>query len=464
MKIKNIVTVLLIAFILISCAPAVTPEVIVVSPTGTAIPTLTFTPIPPIPTSTPIPPIETLSTTKKSVNQFTDAMQKAGINITTEIILKQGLQIKIVTGADSKQYEIAFAHLDPDPSKQGEILEGDYPLMIKTDNEWKEATPAIIGNITGVKTGCFYGGSNGITMDEIYKVSDIINSNFNVGGVWAGMTNSQPTEGKFDYRDINFGMGEAKKGNLGTIIHPILWGYGEVPAWIKGKNKEQLLIAIYDHVASMVSEIKRKNDSLGLTSAPIINVVNEPKFRDYFWQIAGKDYVKTAVAAAAETYPEAIIIISSFDNETTQGSQYSITFTLADELKEVGLDGIGVELAINGNNPPTEKQLLEGLQSYTLPVYITESVIKMGDVGGENDTRLEKQGAIEFNLAKVIVKAGNVKLFTTFQLSDDVSIWNDPNYMDYKPNNDPALFDLEYKQKVAYYSLMAGMLDGFNQK
>ena len=50
MKFKNIVTVLLIAFIVVSCAP-----VAKVVPTETAVPTSTFTPIPPTPTATPTP-------------------------------------------------------------------------------------------------------------------------------------------------------------------------------------------------------------------------------------------------------------------------------------------------------------------------------------------------------------------------------------------------------------------------
>jgi hypothetical protein len=54
MKIKNITTVLVVAFILVSCAPAVT----VVSPTEATIPTFTFTPVPPTPSSTPISPIK----------------------------------------------------------------------------------------------------------------------------------------------------------------------------------------------------------------------------------------------------------------------------------------------------------------------------------------------------------------------------------------------------------------------
>lgn len=48
MKIKNIVTVLLVAFILVSCAP-----VAKIVPTEMAVPTLTLTPLPPTPTITP---------------------------------------------------------------------------------------------------------------------------------------------------------------------------------------------------------------------------------------------------------------------------------------------------------------------------------------------------------------------------------------------------------------------------
>ena len=50
MKIKNIVTVLLVASFLASCAPAVK-----VVPTETAVPTLTLTPVPPTPTLAPTP-------------------------------------------------------------------------------------------------------------------------------------------------------------------------------------------------------------------------------------------------------------------------------------------------------------------------------------------------------------------------------------------------------------------------
>lgn len=63
------ITVLLVAFILASCAPGV----ISVSPTGSTAPTLTFTSVPPTPSSTGIPPGETLPVIKSgelSIQEF----------------------------------------------------------------------------------------------------------------------------------------------------------------------------------------------------------------------------------------------------------------------------------------------------------------------------------------------------------------------------------------------------------
>lgn len=69
MKIKNIVTVLFVAIILVSCAPAAK-----VVPTETAIPTSTFTPIPPTLTIAPSPTTQPLkcNSNQESASETTD--------------------------------------------------------------------------------------------------------------------------------------------------------------------------------------------------------------------------------------------------------------------------------------------------------------------------------------------------------------------------------------------------------
>jgi hypothetical protein len=144
---------LILSFLLTACSSTTrTPFVITVTPTSLK-PTLTEMTTA-IPSETPFLPLEKQSVTQESVSQFAIAMQKAGININAEQILRQGLKIQTVIGVGGKQHEIVFTHLDPDPSKQGETFEGDYPLLIKSDKgEWEFTTFKNIGDIVGINFG-----------------------------------------------------------------------------------------------------------------------------------------------------------------------------------------------------------------------------------------------------------------------------------------------------------------------
>ncbi len=173
MKNKNIITVFLFTTILVSCAPTV----IVASPTEinvpTLIPTLTFTPIPPTSTPTPIPPIETLPITQQSISQFANAMQKVGIDIVAEQILQQGLQIKNKISVNGEEYEIAIIHLDPDPKKQGETIEGDYGIMIRIEGgDWERLTYKNGGAVNGLLMGTDF-GDFGNTQDRTTISNDV---------------------------------------------------------------------------------------------------------------------------------------------------------------------------------------------------------------------------------------------------------------------------------------------------
>jgi len=181
-------------------ATFVPPTETTIPPTETTIPTLTFTPVPPTATSTPIPPIETLSVSQESVNQFASAVQKAGINISAESILQQGFQIQTIINKEGKPFDIAFVKLDPDPSAQGETLEGNYPLMIKSDEgEWEHTTFRNIGNIVGVSIGTSVNGAddwhNKLYQERASEFQTITPIGYTVEDVLNRL--SEPTYGNF---------------------------------------------------------------------------------------------------------------------------------------------------------------------------------------------------------------------------------------------------------------------------
>lgn len=86
MKIKNIITVLLVAIILVSCAPEAT-----VVPTETAIPSLTFTPVPPTITSTPAP--ENIADAKGLPNWVSNYVQAFGGKVSVNDVQMDEIQL-----------------------------------------------------------------------------------------------------------------------------------------------------------------------------------------------------------------------------------------------------------------------------------------------------------------------------------------------------------------------------------
>ncbi|MFN4212997.1 MAG: hypothetical protein ACK4FL_03510, partial [Microgenomates group bacterium] len=109
--------------------------------TPTPTPTETPTPIPTLPAETvggiegiPDPKITNpelfnLQKPDAPIPQFVNAMKMAGIEVTGEEVA-QGITYQQLKDKDGKPFIVAVYNLDPNPSKQGETLEGPIPLMI----------------------------------------------------------------------------------------------------------------------------------------------------------------------------------------------------------------------------------------------------------------------------------------------------------------------------------------------
>jgi len=104
------------------------PTATYIPSTSTSLPTETLTPTL---TSTPTLPLEQLPETKEAIDEFIQAFQAEGVNITSEQLLQKGLELRTMTDKNENHYDVAFVHLE-DTSQFG----GDYPLIIKSDNEW----------------------------------------------------------------------------------------------------------------------------------------------------------------------------------------------------------------------------------------------------------------------------------------------------------------------------------------
>lgn len=178
MKIKNIFTVLLVAIILVSCAPAAK-----VVPTETIIPTSTFTPVPPTPTitPTPIPTIDIegqsipdphftnpelfdLQNPDSPIPQFANSMKMAEIDIIPQQVADD-IVFENKASIEGKPFIIGYYHFDPFQNEAGETLEGKTPFFIALQDEsgewvWKKIGAADLARLNGYKIGTVVEPSN----------------------------------------------------------------------------------------------------------------------------------------------------------------------------------------------------------------------------------------------------------------------------------------------------------------
>ena len=67
------------------------------------------------------------------------------------------------------------------------------------------------------------------------------------------------------------------------------------------------------------------------------------------------------------------LILNDFDIEKTRTQKYNRIKVLVETLKSRNLiDGIGIQMHIDPNNPPSKEALIENFKSWGIDVYLTE--------------------------------------------------------------------------------------------
>jgi endo-1,4-beta-xylanase len=460
MKTKTLLTVIL-SIVLVSCAP-----VSISTPTEIPIPTATktLTPAPPTPTITPIPALESLPETQKSVNQFVNAMQNAGINVTSEQILQQGLMIKEITGVDGKRYEIVST-------------DDGYPLMIKADEGWQGITPASLYTALGKQYGveALAGGNDA----ERFKV---LKDQFNQMTITAlSWKRSQPAEGTPVLEIPQAYLEKALiNGQTPTFQHLVYGNSTDIPDshWLRtGEySKEDAIKIMQQHITDvmvsnrifmdkLIKEGKVTNSDIKLQYIVVNEGVNEPS---YYWvNKIGHEYIELAFQTARLADPKAVLLYNDFGHEMPNMSNVEGVFSVVKNLKDKGLiDGVGMQMHfIGGSDSPNSNLSIDKLEAGILAqmkryedigvdVYITELDVDLSKISGTSEEQMKKAGGIYRMISKVCTSAPNCKSISVFGMNSDSSSW----IADL--GGKPGLLFFNNKPLYTYYSALAGIMDG----
>lgn len=222
----------------------------------------------------------------------------------------------------------------------------------------------------------------------------------------------------------------------GLIIrgHTLVWNENS-PPWLKNKSKAQITKIMDEHIDKVVLRYKGKID--------IWDVVNEPfwpghnasgGYRQGIWyDVLGKDYIAQAFKRAARVDPGAKLAINEAHTERSDELGLAIRnglLRLIDEMQNAGipLHAIGLQGHLQPQFPSNDAgyvKFLEQIAARKLEIHITELDIDDTIYTGSVSVRDKQVAERVYAYLSHVLTVPNVKMISTWQLSDRYSWYND---------------------------------------
>ncbi|PRO67075.1 endo-1,4-beta-xylanase [Alkalicoccus urumqiensis] len=297
----------------------------------------------------------------------------------------------------------------------------------------------------------------------------------------------QPEEGVFYWDDADQIADFARENDMTLRYHTLIW-HNQVPDWFfedengepmvdetdpdkRAENKEVLLERIETHVKTVVDRYKDVVDAWDVVNEVIDDgEPNDEGLRESpLYQIAGKDYIRTAFEAAREAGGEdAKLFINDYNTEINpkRDNLYSLVEDLLDE--GVPIDGFGHQAHIQ-LDWPTLNEIEESIEMFAglgLDTHITELDVSL--YGWPPEPAYESYDAIPDEEFERQADRYNA-LFNLYERHDDdisnVTFWgiaDDHTWLDDRAEeyNDgvgkdaPFVFDTDFNTKPAFDAIM----------
>lgn len=403
MKIKNVITVLLVAIILASCVP--TGQTALISPTQTVVPISTPTPIPSTPTITPTPAPENLADAEDLSKWINNYVHAFGGKVTVNGVDMDATQL---TEKIRKNAEEFTRVKDINRTEYLFFLVNDMPLAMRAGNgKWEELTSRKIMAL-GTKSDDvfkYFGAqfSNPFNLNKSAKVDEILGAEFNSAflndGYWHVVEQS---EGHSDFTNVIDAAKEAKSKGMFVIGGQLVDPRGEFEyTYLKDRKdltRDELLSIMIKHIKTEMEALKGNVDAYIVVneSRPASSRIDDGSPEDPFNVIIGEDYIETAFQTARDTDPSAILIYNDGFNyhpsyDYTNGSNNTPrTLEVVNRLKAKGIiDGVGIQMHIYASEPPNIDKMIKTFKAYGVPVYVTEFEINTDAINGTESEKTQ---------------------------------------------------------------------------
>lgn len=293
------------------------------------------------------------------------------------------------------------------------------------------------------------------------QYGDTFISNYNVYSssdfLWRGIQ-PDPTRYNFDSADRVVKL--AKSHQMRVQAHHLVWGFNyALPDWLVSGSYTgtKLLGVLHDHINTIVSRYKGQVKEW--------SVVNEPLTNDgFFAPRLGQAYIELAFRWAHAADPQAVLILNQ-DSDEDRRNAY--TQRISDELydlvrrlkqKGVPIDGIGMEMHLNGADPPNKHGVLDNMRRFGalgVKVYVTEFDVNLAGMQGTLDEKYTRQASIYHDMLDACIESRVCPSFTSHGFRDADSWLLDPKLQhDLGVHGEaPLPFSDDYYPKPAYFAM-----------
>jgi GH35 family endo-1,4-beta-xylanase len=460
MKPKRIIAELLLFAFLVSCAPGTAAPAPTAMPTATTTPTVTPTPIPTILVGIKEipdprfsnPELFDLEKANARIPQLTHAFHMTGIEVSAQQI-NDGLIYKPVSAKNGDSDVLVVTSDIPATSYD----EGNIPLFIYMPNadtneySWSSAYLKDVSGLHDILMGSVVNGG-----DEM--VPELFYNNFNIATMaWSSV--DVPID--IMDRDTKYRLSLITDKHL----QEIMWFHlGDIPLQDQTfGSKEEAVEFANTEIDKIVNKYADK-----ITIATIFNEVNPGTIDPVFplWKRFGDDFLLEVYRHAREILPgRKIVVNNSFnDHKTLGGSTYPYTLELSNLLKANGLiDAVGMQMhqaqsPYGVENPLVVEEAVEVMRSFGLPVYVTELDVNQTYLPGTEQEKLIQQASIFEDVVTACVQSGVCEMINFWGMMDQNS-WYE--FAVGEPNAEACIFDDDGTPKLAYYTVMRGLLEGY---
>lgn len=386
-----------------------------------------------------------------------------GINensIETVVQIKKGIDGPLAVVADKEGTPLLISSMSPEGVREWKSV------VLKTfANEINFG----IGNLFSDQYIGNMSGLDQLTIDQ-----------FNLAAI-GPLSSSQlePTKGKYEFFNsdgtTNYNsksetaLALAIKNGLMVKGGPLVYGYEDFKwGWAKeykNSTRDEVIKAMKDHIVTIMSHFKGR----GITQWIVANEVLPSKWNPVEWDpyalVVGDDYVYTAFRTARETDPNVTLIYNMDLNETPGSQRFELTLQTLRKLRNEKLtlsngqvvplvDAVGMQMHLNGENPPTKQQLLQVFKAYGdtgAKVLITEMDVNMSNVTGSDEERFIKQAQIYRTVLEACLESKVCTQMSFWGVGDKYNWFESQRG---QPNADATIFNDDLTPKRAYYEIL----------